>query len=418
MLTTDYFPATERAVKRLVWTPAGAMLLAAAVALLCGLFLSPHALVLAAGLIAVLLVGVAWPWLTLRGTGARLGFDRSRCRENDTVGVMLAVTRRVRWGAWGLAVRGGFEPTADPDAPAAVIAAFPHVAGRSSASTGWTFTPARRGTYPLADPPPQLVTGHPFGLRESRTAVAVAAPLVVWPATYPVGSVPDAGGADRTEGSLSRSKPEQTGDVLGVRPYRRGDSPRRVHWGQTAKHDRLVVCELQSNARPRVQVVLDSDPTGHRGRGPDSSREWALRIAASLIEGWLAQGAEVGAVIGGRVYPAAAGAAHRRRLLDALAVLPDDRGPTLADVLAVPACRSFADAVQVVVTTDHALAALGAAAEPHRRFFVLEADGFDANPDPAGDDVRLPVRPWVRVGSADRVRHALRSGWKEAVHGG
>src|SRR5882757_5722125 len=75
LLTADYFPATERFFKRLFWNPCGALLLVAGVALLCGLFLSPHALVLFAGLAAVLAVGVVWPWVTLRGATARLTFD-------------------------------------------------------------------------------------------------------------------------------------------------------------------------------------------------------------------------------------------------------------------------------------------------------------------------------------------------------
>jgi len=41
-----------------------------------------------------------------------------------------------------------------------------------------------------------------------------------------------------------------------------------------------VVCELQSNARPRVQVVLDADRKYHAARA-GFVREWAIRIAAS-----------------------------------------------------------------------------------------------------------------------------------------
>ncbi|MDB5314111.1 MAG: hypothetical protein JWO38_8313 [Gemmataceae bacterium] len=420
LLTVDYFPATERVVKQLVWNPAGAMILAATVALLCGLFLSPHALVLAAGLLAVMAVGVVWPWVTIRGVSARFGFERSRCREGTAVGVTLTVSRATRWGAAGLAVRGGFEDHHDPHVPVPVVASLPPVAGRSAVEVAWTFTPPRRGTYPVSTPAPRLVTGYPFGLCEARTAVATPDPLIVWPKSFPVGAVPDVGGDHQIEGSVSRSKVGQSGDVIGVRPYRRGDSPRRVHWTQTARHDRLVVCELQSNARPRVQVVLDSDPANHRGVGPDSSREWAVRIAASLVEGWLAQGAEVEAVIDGRLYPTSAGTAHLRTILDALAQLADDRGPPLGDVLAAPVCRSFADGLQVVITTDCGLAALPVrAADPCRRFFVLEAAGFRPGPDPgAGGPTRPAVRPWVLVESPDRVRHALRYGWKEAAHGG
>src|SRR5207244_3192001 len=148
------------------------------------------------------------------------------------------------------------------------------------------------------------------------------------------------------EGTASRSKVGHDGDLLGVRPYRRVDAPRRIHWGQTARYDRLIVCELQSNARPLVQVVLDADPAMHAGDGPHGSREWAVRVAASLCEGWLEQGAEVMLVLPGRVVPADGGRRQRRRVLDALARLPDDARTPLAELLALPECRSF-EGVQV-----------------------------------------------------------------------
>ena len=44
---------------------------------------------------------------------------------------------------------------------------------------------------------------------------------------------------------------------------------------------------------PRIQIVLDTHPASHLGSGPDSSREWAIRVAASFAEGWINQGAEV-----------------------------------------------------------------------------------------------------------------------------
>jgi hypothetical protein len=122
-------------------------------------------------------------------------------------------------------------------------------------------------------------------------------------------------------------------------------------------------------------------------------------------------------VIDGLFYSTSAGTVHLRKLLDALATLPDDRGPPLADVLAATACRNFDDGLQVVIATDRSLAELGSRANaPNRRFFLLEAHGFGSSTE--AETPSLSIRPWVRVSAPDRVRHALRSGWKEAIHGG
>ena len=104
---------------------------------------------------------------------------------------------------------------------------------------------------------------------------------------------PGGGRGRSADGLAPRDKPGTWGDLLGVRPYRRGDTLRRIHWPQTARHGQLVVCEVQASAVPRIQIVLDTYPGSHVGSGPDSSREWAIRIAASFAEGWIKQGAEV-----------------------------------------------------------------------------------------------------------------------------
>jgi uncharacterized protein (DUF58 family) len=226
-------------------------------------------------------------------------------------------------------------------------------------------------------------------------------------------------GDQQVEGNVSRSKVGSNGDVLGVRPYRRGDSPRRIHWRQSARHDRLIVCELQANARPVVQLVLDADPAAHVGQAPDGSREWAIRIVASLAKGWLAAGVEVGAVWNGQVIPAASGSKQLNALLDALAKLPDSTGTPLRETMSGPACRSFTDGLQVIVTTDVGVSrAKDGPAEEHQRWVVLQAQGFlGVAAQPVAKPARLPIRPWLSIDTPEHVPSRLRGGGKEALHG-
>jgi hypothetical protein len=122
----------------------------------------------------------------------------------------------------------------------------------------------------------------------------------------------------------------------------------------------------------------------------------------------------------GEAIPPASGVRQLHRLLDGLAKLPDAPRPSLADLLASPACRGFRDGLQVVVTTDAALAAVGrsCAAEEQRRWLVLRAAAFDPSPDAAGTPaVRLPVRPWLWVDAVGNIPALLRGGWREARHG-
>jgi uncharacterized protein (DUF58 family) len=409
LATYDCFPEFSANVRRFIYHPLGVLTLAALASLLCGLFLHSQGFVLCGGVLAVVALGVIWPWLSLRGLAGSIAFDRTRASEGDTVEVRLTIRNRLPWSAWGLAVRGGFG--GDTSDAVASIASAPH---RRTALCRWQFVPPCRGVYPLS---PKVVTGFPFGLWENSRKLPVETSLVVWPRTFPVGPVPPAGGERQVEGNVSRSKAGTHGEVVGARPYRRGDSPRRIHWGQSAHHDRLIVRELETTSRPVIQLILDADPRVHAGSGPDSSREWAVRIVASFARGWLANGAEVGVAWAGHDIPPASGQAQLHKILDALAALPGECDKPLAEVLACPKCRAFRDGLQVIVTTDrvHAHQGCGACAAEDQHWVVLKAGAFgeSATPSACGN---CPS-PWLLIESAETVPALLRGGWREARHG-
>ena len=398
--TYDFCPEFSAKVRRFLYHPFGVLMLAALAALACGLFLHAQGFILCGGILAVILLGVIWPWLAMRGVVAHLAFDRQRTSESDAVEVRLTLHNRLPWSAWGIAVRDGF----GDDQPVAGIASAPR---RRTALCRWTFQPLRRGVYPLITP--RITTGFPFGLWDNARSVTVDTPLIVWPMTLPVGPVPMVSGNRQVEGNVSRNKVGSNGDVLGVRPYRRGDSPRRIHWAQSARHDRLIVCELQSNARPVIQLVLDADSRSHV---TNDSREWAIRIVASLAKGWLQSGAMIGVTWGDVEFEASSGLPHLHRILDALAAIPDQSNKPLADVLACPKCRGFRDGLQVIVTTD-----IGITNMDHRsdeqRWIVLQSKAFDDN----ALSPLITVQPWLLIDSIERIPTLLQGGWREAQHG-
>ncbi len=408
----DFLPQFSARVRTWFYNPLGVLLAVAVVAMLCGFFVHPQSFILLGGVGSVIAFGVSWPWLSMRGLRGAISFGAGRVRESESVDVSMALHNRWFWPAWGLFVRGGFDGSAHGSKDASSVAAVPAAPGRTALRCEWKFVPRRRGVYPRTAP--QLATGFPFGLWESRRTIRVESPLLVWPRTLPVGPVPQVSGECQLDGNVSRSKVGSNGDVLGVRPYRRGDSPRRIHWGQSARHDRLIVCELQSNARPLVQLILDADADVHVGAGADSSREWAIRILASLAEGWLEEGVEVSGLWNDTFIPSSAGAGQARTILDSLACLPDS-SPKLVELLQHPACRSFSQGLQIIVTTDLALAKMGRVhSSEDQRWVVLCSRAFDEKV-PALDS--LPVKPWLLIENIDAIGETLRTGWVEARHG-
>ena len=318
VLARDYCINLEH---RLKWLRSPVTILAQAMiaSVLCGLFVHPQGFLLAFALGAVLTVGVVWPWLSLRGVTGTLTFENARTREGEPVTAVVSIKHPLPWGLWGLAVDAGFHhgPTRPPlDRPDASLS---FAGGWKTTEATWRFVPACRGEYPAH--PPLIVSGFPFGLSAARRELATGRTLLVWPMTFRVGPIPETAEGQSSLGLAARDEPGTWGDLLGVRPYRRGDSLRRIHWPQTARHGQLVVCEVQASAVKRIQLVVDTHPDSHAGAAPDGPREWAIRVAASFAESWIKQGAELEMVITGECVTASAGSARQRAavMLDRLA---------------------------------------------------------------------------------------------------
>jgi len=387
----DFCPLWSQKARTLFYSPLGVLVVAVFVAVLCGLVIHPRVFVLAGGLLALIVIGIVWPWIVLRAVRAEWVFDRQRATEGEVIPVAVTIRNPLFLPIPGLRLRGN----AEPEVHLATLAA------RRQIRCEWFWTPSVRGIYPHS---PRMVTAFPFGLWEASRGVPLTQSLIVWPRTLPIGAMPAAADLESIDGNVARPKVGTAGDLLGVRPYRRGDSPRRIHWQQSARHDRLIVCELQATMRPRVLVVVDTDPTVHTA-GSQGTREWAIRIAASFASGWLDEGAMVGLVAGNTVEPIASGTAQRGRILNALAKLPtviDSPPPWHSNEV-----RKYRDAFVIRITTD---AADNRSNDSEHRV-VLQREGFGGSPGVSGLCV------WLSIRHPDDIPRQLRFGWTEAHHG-
>lgn len=311
----DFCPWANRYVYWLK-RPIGWFVVAAAASLLVGVAVAPQGLVMFGAILTVMGLGVCWPWLCMRAVSASLAFARHRCREQDTVQITLTVHNRWPLPVWGLAVEGGFLADASAAGGPCPTASLARVAGWTRSQFVFEFEPPQRGVYPVE--PPRLTTGFPFGIWQSQRPITVVGELLVWPRTVPLESIPAVGGRLSVVAGMFRDRPGDDGDVIGVRPYRFGDSLRKIHWAQTARRDALVLCERQDTARRTVQVTLD-DVLGTGGELTEAVRESAIRVGASICQEFHAHGCDVRCCLAGERIEAEPGPSGLKRLLDAFA---------------------------------------------------------------------------------------------------
>ena len=115
----------------------------------------------------------------------------------------------------------------------------------------------------------------------------------MWPRTVPLKSLLDSAETRPSEDRFTDARCGESGDVLGTRPFRNGDSLRRIHWPQTARTGSLVVCERQAPATSAIRIVVDTDPTIHETINGENSIEWAIRIVASIAMAYQSKQAAV-----------------------------------------------------------------------------------------------------------------------------
>ncbi|MCS6886439.1 MAG: DUF58 domain-containing protein [Acidobacteriota bacterium] len=132
-------------------------------------------------------------------------------------------------------------------------------------------------------------TKFPFGFLRKTHEKQALGELVVYPRLRPFyllsSSIPV------LAGSVESIRRGLSCDLYRIRPYQFRDNLRHVAWKATAKTRRLMVKEFTREDERKLTVVLDELHT--MTRTLEEKFELAIEIAASLIEHFLEQGAEL-----------------------------------------------------------------------------------------------------------------------------
>ena len=113
----------------------------------------------------------------------------------------------------------------------------------------------------------------PFGMIRSSRPLRAPAQLVVFPTPADLARYRDRNSSQGL-GNLGGECRDEMGPS-GLRDYRPGDEIRQVHWKASARRRDLVVRELEGDAAPGMEVLLDL-------RAPESDLEEALSLLAAL----------------------------------------------------------------------------------------------------------------------------------------
>jgi len=327
LMTTDYCPWANRFVYWLK-EPIGWFALATATSVMIGLYFSPIGWTLAASLTAIMALGIAWPWIAVRVTRCGLRPETDAVYEDTSCQMVLSVRNRIPMPVWGLAIEGYLDCESrkedlEQSKPTVGLACVPPLC---TADYSVEVTPAMRGHYPASVP--QVACSFPFGIWTARRPIGEVQSLTVWPMVHRISGVLPLAGLNNTDhGDGSRGG--QSGDFVGVRALRRGDSAKHINWVASARSDSMVVTERGDPQSVTLNVFVDTrcDANTRGDFGCDSGRESLarrIRVAASVLSSLHQSRVETRVRLGDRCLTHRLDSRGRRRMLDALSSVPVD----------------------------------------------------------------------------------------------
>jgi uncharacterized protein (DUF58 family) len=199
----------------------------------------------------------------------------------------------------------------------------------------------RRGRYELR--PLTARSSYPFGLASRTVPLLPADELIVLPRPAWVDGerlrawLFRAWAGRDEERRKRRRVVDREAEVHGLRDYRTGDPPRRIHWKATARRNRLTVREYEDAAPPRVLLVVEPWLPARPTAADRGQLEAVISLAAGVCKEWRREpGARLALVVAGPkpvALDGPPGPALTERLLVALALEPGGEPGDLRDAL-------------------------------------------------------------------------------------
>jgi uncharacterized protein (DUF58 family) len=374
-------------------------------------FGSPALYPVAAGLVLVVPLAVAWVRITLRQPHVSRRWGHESLLERSDVRIQLELEREPGVPLPNVIAHDRVGRLGEHE-----VELRPHGPGHHWGSYRLYDVPRGRHRFE----PVRLSIADPFGLAEAGLALEEQQALVVYPRLAELERLFFDGGAGPEHGRQLLLRRPVGFDLHSVRDYQQGESLRRVHWPSTARRGQLMVKELEDSPRDEVAVLLDGDPAAVAGSPPDSSFDAAVRVAGSILLAQVRRGRRCMLVLntaGREMQAVSSDGPEWQRALELLAAAePDARAPA-ASVLRSgdgPVARSL-ELVVVTSRVERSLVDRLLERALTRRPVALvhvEAESFVGRP-------RRPVPELLRLQAAGVPIAAVRQGedLATALHG-
>lgn len=281
-----------------------------------------------------------WGIAAARQVGAS---EDAALHESDEVTVHLVFHNRWRTPAAHIETTE-ICPLVEPDQREHPVF-IPMLPGKNSVQLAYDITLERRGVY--AFPPLNLISRAPFGLFRKRHTLDVLTRVLVYPEVRQLKRLSLLERQPAAQLPFPRSG--YGSEVIGVRPFRTGDSPRHIHWRSVARTGRLISKEFAEETHPGLTLVIDRyyplpNETKH------TAFEWGIKAAASIADYAVQRGYPLYVLADETNLPTPSGALEWDSLLQYLARVSPLKQSNLREQISGRALQQY---IALILPTPH-----------------------------------------------------------------
>ncbi|GAB4542659.1 MAG: hypothetical protein Kow0063_34970 [Anaerolineae bacterium] len=258
---------------------------------LAGLLLNNQLLTAAAAsLLVIIAISGAWSRLSLFGLHYHRHFSETRAFLGETIDLTLEVRNQKLLPLTWLEVTDIFSPALPVDQAEVVINRASNLGEfRSFWMPGafqrltrhFTIQCTQRGYHTYG--PATINTGDGFGLFSRKALASRQDRIIVYPRLYPVAELRLPAKNPFGEHASRLHLFEDPLRTVGIREWRSGDSPRRVHWKASARHQHLLSRVYEPSEEPQILIFLNVATLERHWQGSiPELQERAISVASSL----------------------------------------------------------------------------------------------------------------------------------------
>lgn len=228
--------------------------------------------------------------------------------------------------------------------------------------------------------PSLLRVSEPFGMFGEQRRLEGSVQVLVYPAIHALPQVILPSTQHAGEATRSGSWADYPPEVGGVRDYAPGDAYGRIHWPLSVKQGRLMSKTFEQPMTTDLWIALDLQREVHVGEDEESTLEYAVSLAASLVAQVRGQGRTVGLMANdrrGTVLEPHRAERDYRAILDYLALARADGDLPLERALAWDRIRSMPRRALAVITPSASVSWVGAVQAARQRGSALIAFYLD-----------------------------------------